>query len=202
MIHPLELQRRNMIEYQQIDIQGNALFKEDGTNKVPDYVNNLFMEEYKEKLQAEKEGNREKLADAYGDMLICIAGGIIEHIISPSVYATHFNIKISLEMFCEKFRTKPFEVNDVIVIHPVEKIIQRFNEAITLYEKAILFGNLWFSTVNEAKQNNFDIENIYNAIAENNLIRIDRDEEGKPKTYPDGKIMRKNIHPDLTSFIL
>jgi len=191
MTHPLELQRRNMIEYQQIDIQGNALFKEDGTNKVPDYVNNLFMEEYKEKLQAEKEGNREKLADAYGDMLICIAGGIIEH-------------KISLEIFkfFAKFFTKPFEVNDVIVIHPVEKIIKRFNQAITPYEKATQLENLWFSTVNEAKQNNFDIEGIYKAIAENNLIRIDRDEEGKPKTYLDGKIMRKNIHPDLTPFIL
>lgn len=189
MTHPVELQRRNMIEYQQIDNQGNTLFKEDGTSKVPDYINNLFIEEYKEKIQAKQENNKEKLADAHGDMLICIAGAIIEH-------------KIPLEMFSKHFQEKPFEIDDVIIVHSVEKIIDRFHSAITFYEKAILFSNLWNGVIKESKEQNFDIEGIYNAIAENNIARIDRDETGKPKTYPNGKIMRKDIHPDLTPFIL
>ena len=79
MTDPLDLQRRNMIEYQQIDNQGNELFKKNGKSKMPDYLNNLFMEEYKEGQEAKQESNEEKLADASGDMLICIAGGIIQH---------------------------------------------------------------------------------------------------------------------------
>lgn len=188
MTHPLELQRGNMIEYQQIDNQGNTPLKEDGTSKVPDYINNLFMEEYKEKIQAKQENNKEKLADAYGDMLVCIAGAMIQH-------------KIPLKIM-KNFNAKPFQKDNVSVIQPIERVIERLNEATTNFEKAVLFENLWFGVVNEALDNNFDIEGIYNAIAENNIARIDRDENGIPKTDANGKIMRKDMHPNLTPFIL
>lgn len=188
MTHPVELQRRNMIEYQQIDNQDNTLLKEDGTSKVPDYINNLFMEEHKEKIQAKQENNKEKLADAYGDMLVCIAGAMIQH-------------KIPLKIM-KNFNAKPFQKDNVSVIQPIERVIERLNEATTNFEKAVLFENLWFGVVNEALDHHFNIEGIYNAIAENNLVRIDRDETGKPKKYPNGKIMRKDMHPDLKPFIL
>jgi len=190
MTHPLEMQRRNMIEYQQIDIQGNNIII-DNESQMPNYLGEkLFLEEYKEKLQAQEEGNKEKLADAFGDMLICIAGAIIEH-------------NIPLEIFSPHFQTKPFELDQVIVLHEIERIVKRFNTAITKYEKSILLANLWNSVVNEAIDNGFNIEGIYNAIAENNLARIDKDENGKPKRNKETKkIMRKNIHPDLTPFIL
>lgn len=209
MTHPVELQRRNMIEYQQIDNQGNTPLKEDGTSKVPDYINNLFMEEYKEKIQAKNDIlqlkhfenifsekfqkqitiiAQENLADAEGDMLICIAGAMIQH-------------KIPLKIM-KNFNAKPFQKDNISVIQPIERVIERLNEATTIFEKAVLFENLWFGVVNEALDNNFDIEGIYNAIAENNLVRIDRDENGIPKTDANGKIMRKDMHPDLKPFIL
>jgi hypothetical protein len=188
MTDPLGLQRRNMIEYQQIDNQGNELFKKNGKSKMPDYLNNLFMEEYKEGQEAKQESNEEKLADASGDMLICIAGGIIQH-------------KIPIECM-KNLNSKPFKKDNISVIQPVEKVIARLNEATTPFEKAVLFENLWFGVVNEAIDSGFDIEGIYNAIAENNLARILRDENGDPITDENEKIMRKNMHPDLKPFIL
>ena len=188
MTDPLDLQRRNMIEYQQIDNQGNELFKKNGKSKMPDYLNNLFMEEYKEGQEAKQESNEEKLADASGDMLICIAGGIIQH-------------KIPIECM-KNLNSKPFKKDNISVIQPVEKVIARLNEATTPFEKAVLFENLWFGVVNEAIDSGFDIEGIYNAIAENNLARILRDENGDPITDENEKIMRKDMHPDLKPFIL
>jgi len=188
MTDSLELQRRNMIEYQQIDNQGNELFKKNGKSKMPDYLNNLFMEEYKEGQEAKQESNEEKLADASGDMLICIAGGIIQH-------------KIPIECM-KNLNSKPFKKDNISVIQPVEKVIARLNEATAPFQKAVLFENLWFGVVNEAIDSGFDIEGIYNAIAENNLARILRDENGDPITDENEKIMRKDMHPDLKPFIL
>jgi hypothetical protein len=55
--HPLELQRRNMIAYQQIDNQGNHIVI-DGESQMPDYLSEKFLlEEYQEKLQAKQENN-------------------------------------------------------------------------------------------------------------------------------------------------
>ena len=46
MTDPLELQRRNMIEYQQIDIYGNEVII-DGESQMPDYLSEkLLLEEY------------------------------------------------------------------------------------------------------------------------------------------------------------
>jgi len=188
MTDPLELQRRNMIEYQQIDNQGNELFKKNGKSKMPDYLNNLFMEEYKEGQEAKQESNEEKLADASGDMLICIAGGIIQH-------------KIPIECM-KNLNSKPFKKDNISVIQPVEKVIARLNEATAPFQKAVLFENLWFGVVNEAIDSGFDIEGIYNAIAENNLARILRDENGDPITDENEKIMRKDMHPDLKPFVM
>ena len=57
MAHPLELQRRNMIAYQQIDNQGNHIVI-DGESQMPDYLSEKFLlEEYQEKLQAKQENN-------------------------------------------------------------------------------------------------------------------------------------------------
>ena len=55
MTDPLELQRRNMIEYKQIDICGNEVII-DGESQMPDYLSEkLLLEEYQEKIQAESE---------------------------------------------------------------------------------------------------------------------------------------------------
>ena len=194
MIHPLELQRRNMIEYQQIDNQGNELFKKNGKSKMPDYLNNLFMEEYKEGLKAQGDISqlkqtenifsekfqkqitmiaKENLGDADGDMLICIGGG-----------------KIPIECM-KKLNSKPFKKDNISVIQPVEKVIASLNEATTPFEKAVILYE-WNKFINA----------IINAIAENNLARILRDENGDPITDENEKIMRKDMHPDLKPFIL
>jgi len=191
MTHPLELQRRNMTEYQQIDNEGNHIII-NGVSQMPNYLSEKFLlEEYQELLQAKQENNQEKIADALGDILICTAGAGIQH-------------KISLEYFPKHFHKNQWEVsptdNKVDILKTVE-LIQ--NDLSSKHATAQRLYLIWNTIIIEAKEQGFDIEGIYNAIAENNLARIVYDENGKPKRNEETKkIMRKDMHPDLKSFIL
>jgi|688.fasta_scaffold41490_15 hypothetical protein len=212
MIHPLKLQRSNMIAYEQIDKDGNHIII-DGKSQMPDYLSEKFLlEEYQEKIQAESdlkiiESIKDVLsqnyyfkiievgellhADALGDILICTAGAGIQH-------------KISLEDFPEHFHKNQWEVsptdNKVDILKTVE-LIQ--NDLSSKHATAQKLHLIWNTIIIEAKEHCFDIEGIYNAIAENNLARIIYDENGKPKRNSEtNKIMRKDMHPDLTPFIL
>jgi hypothetical protein len=212
MIHPLELQRSNMIAYEQIDNEGNHIVI-DGESQMPDYLGKkLLLEEYQEKIQAESnlksiESIKDVLsknyyfkiievgellhADALGDILICTMGAGIQH-------------KILLEHFPEHFHKNQWKVsptdNKVDILKTVE-LIQ--NDLSSKHATAQRLHLIWNTVIIEAKEHSFNIEGIYNAIAENNLLRIDRDENGNPKRNSQTKkIMRKNMHPDLTPFIL
>lgn len=191
MTHPLELQHRNMIAYQQIDNEGNHIVI-DGESQMPDYLSEkLLLEEYQELLQAKQENNQEKITDALGDILICTMGAGIQH-------------KISLEYFPKHFHKNQWEVspadNKVDILKTVD-IIK--NSLYSKHATAQRLYLIWNTIIIEAKEHNFDIKGIYNAIAENNLVRIIYDENGKPKRNPETKkIMRKDMHPDLKPFIL
>ena len=191
MTHPLELQHRNMIAYEQIDKDGNHIII-DSESQMPDYLGEKFLlEEYQELLQAKQENNKEKIADALGDIVICTMGAGIQH-------------KISLECFPKHFHKNQWEVsptdNKVDILKTVE-LIQ--NDLSSKHATAQRLHLIWNTIIIEAKEHGFDIEGIYNAIAENNLARIDRDENGKPKRNAETKkIMRKDMHPDLKPFIL
>ncbi len=216
MTHPLELQRKNMIAYQQIDNEGNHIVI-DGESQMPDYLSKkLLLEEYQEKIQAENDIlqlkqfenifsekfskkfqkqitilAKENLADAQGDILICTIGAGIQH-------------GISLEHFSKHFQRNPFEVSpadDKIDILKTIELIQ--NDLSSKHATAQRLYLIWNTIIIEAKELHFDIAGIYNAIAENNLLRIMYDENGKPKRNQETKkIMRKDMHPDLKSFIL
>jgi NTP pyrophosphatase (non-canonical NTP hydrolase) len=191
MTHPLELQRRNMISYQQIDNQSNEIII-DGESQMPNYLSEkLLLEEYQEFLQATQENNQEKIADALGDILICTMGAGIEH-------------GISLEYFPEHFQKTPFLIDDTYSKVDILKTVDIIKN--NLYSKHATAQRLyliWNTIIIEAKEHGFNIEGIYNAIAENNLSRIIYDENGKPKRNEETKkIMRKDMHPDLKPFIL
>ena len=212
MIHPLELQRRNMIEYQQIDIYGNEVII-DGESQMPDYLSEkLLLEEYQEKIQAESdlkiiESIKDVLsnnyyfkiievgelqhADALGDILICTMGASIQH-------------GVSLEYFPKHFQDNPFEVSptdDKVDILKTVALIQ--NDLSSKHATAQRLHLLWNTIIIKAKECGFNIQGIYNAIAENNLARIIYDENGKPKRNKETKkIMRKDMHPDLKPFVV
>lgn len=191
MTHPLELQRRNMIAYEQIDNEGNHIII-DGKSQMPDYLSEKFLlEEYQELLQAKQENNKEKIADAQGDILICTMGAAVQH-------------GISLEYFPKHFQDNPFEVSptdDKVDILKTVELIQ--NDLSSKHATSQRLHLIWNTIIIEAKECRFNIQGIYNAIAENNLARIDKDENGKPKrNSKTQKIMRKDMHPDLKLFIL
>ena len=212
MTDPLELQRRNMIEYQQIDIYGNEVII-DGESQMPDYLSEkLLLEEYQEKIQAESdlkiiesikdvlsnnyyfkiiEVGKLQHADALGDILICTMGASIQH-------------GVSLEYFPKHFQDNPFEVSptdDKVDILKTVALIQ--NDLSSKHATAQRLHLLWNTIIIKAKECGFNIQGIYNAIAENNLARIIYDENGKPKRNKETKkIMRKDMHPDLKPFIL
>jgi hypothetical protein len=212
MIHPLELQRSNMIAYEQIDNEGNHIVI-DGESQMPDYLGKkLLLEEYQEKIQAESnlksiESIKDVLsnnyyfkiievgelqhADALGDILICTMGASIQH-------------GVSLEYFPKHFQDNPFEVSptdDKVDILKTVALIQ--NDLSSKHTTAQRLHLLWNTIIIKAKECGFNIQGIYNAIAENNLARIIYDENGKPKRNKETKkIMRKDMHPDLKPFIL
>lgn len=216
MTHPLELQRRNIIEYEQIDNEGNHIII-DSKSQMPDYLSEKFLlEEYQEKIQAENDIlqlkqfesifsekfskkfqkqiitlTKENLADAQGDILICTMGAAVQH-------------GISLEYFPKHFQDNPFEVSptdDKVDILKTVELIQ--NDLSSKHATSQRLHLIWNTIIIEAKECRFNIQGIYNAIAENNLARIDKDENGKPKrNLETKKIMRKDMHPDLKLFIL
>jgi len=180
-LHPFEMQFNNMIAYGQINADGTHI-----EGKMPNYAVFIGSEE-SERLKAIANNDRKEMADGAGDVLICIMGTFIQY---------HYTLEgLPKYMLENPFNVCEVERSDI----DISKALKNFaNVGESKAAKKHYLFLIWNTIIAFAKNEKLDIEVIFERIAHNNLLRIQKDENGKVVVDENNKIIRKNIHPDLT----